>query len=640
MAFVLELETTSTQEYIKGYIVSIIREHGVKAVVRQRSGKIICAFASDDPGLQSCLDAIVLQLPASCFLKGSRHYEIDGEPDALPTHSVPYPLGLGLCPSCQKELFDPSSRRYYYPFTSCAHCGGQYAFLQTYPFRRSNTSFSPLRPCPSCEVEVATAGLRESHHLNSCHACGVPVRLVSKSSERYANDAGSFRTMFEVAAKAIVDEKKVLIKTTMGHRLFYRSERMQLGSILMMIDAQRISDHLSLIEAEFNALLSIERPLLHVTLKEESLKARLGDTQDVKYPDDGFTVLLAKELQRLGLEYVAYEAASEATEADILMDYDLGTTPQEDLRLFIDKETQFVAKGERVCFPARSGPKRATLSVAHGLVAIEDEKQMLFDQMARFDSVTVDRAVVLEGDEDVWHSQQRAVSQDEASFMSVIAEHHRFGRRCVGAYFDDVLSFLYYDGFKVIRVIPPKTFGTDGLLQRLASLREGSDRLIANLKQRSPEVYARLEAIQTRADATLFEVTAIILELHDESMEGVQKEALKSIGRGGVQVDTRMQDHRFDDLAFLASIISYRLAGVDSVLLSHSIFESLGDHIDEVLQELKAKTKAEEVILCGTHLANQSLFSRIMRDFRLTPPLMNINYPIGKENAVVGGVYL
>ena len=34
------------------------------------------------------------------------------------------------------------------------------------------------------------------------------------------------------------------------------------------------------------------------------------------------------------------------------------------------------------------------------------------------------------------------------------------------------------------------------------------------------------------------------------------------------------------------------------------------------------------------------LFSRILRNLKQTPPLMNVNYPIGKENAVVGGVYL
>lgn len=640
MAFVLELQTTSSQPYIKDYIISIIREFGINAVVRQQSGRIISAFASEHPGLQSCLESIAARLPASCFLTGSRHYEVEGEPDALPEYRPQYPLGLGLCPSCQKELFDPSSRRYYYPFTSCSHCGGQYAFFNGFPYERANTSFSFFRPCAACEEETKRAGLREHHRINSCHECGVPVRLMNRENERYANDAGSFRTMFEVAAKAIRDNKRVLVKTTMGYRLFYRTEQMHDDSVLMMIDAQNITNHLSLIEEEFNALLSIERPVLHVAVKDAALKEKLGNTVDVKYPDEGFSILLSKELQRLGEEYIAYEAAGAAAKADILMDYDLEVAAQEELRLFINKGVRFIAEGERLCFPSKLAPAVHTLSVAHGLVGIADEGMMLFDRMDHFDSVKVEKAAVLEGDGRQWHSSQRETKQDEASFMSVIAEQRRFGQKCVGAYFYEEPSFLYYDGRKVIRLVPPKAFHPAELLEKMATLREGSDRLVANLKAKRPEVYAKLEALEKRDEITLFEATAVILGLGDESMRGVAREALKFIGKGGLQIDTRVKDNRFDHTAFLSSIVSYQLAGVDTVLLSYSIFESFGDYISELLQEIKGKTKAEHIILCGSHFANQSLFSRLLRNLKLTPPLMNVNYPIGKENAVVGGAYL
>ncbi|WP_345976944.1 hypothetical protein [Sulfurimonas sp. HSL3-7] len=640
MAFVLELKTASSQPYIKNYVISIVREFGINALVHQQNGKVIAAFASEHPKLRQCLEAIAERLPASCFLTGSNHYEIEGEPDALPEYRPEYPLGLGLCPSCQKEMFDPSSRRYYYPFTSCSHCGGQYGFFTAFPYERANTSFSFFRPCTTCEEETKRAGLREHHRINSCHECGVPVRLMNKENERYANDAGSFRTMFEVAAKALKDNKRVLVKTTMGYRLFYTIDQVHNDSILMMIKAENITNHLSLIEAEFNALLSIERPILHVAVKDKTLKEKLGNTIDVKYPDDGFSILLAKELQRLGEDFVAYEAADVDTKADILMDYDLEVAAQEDLRLFINKDSMFFAEGERVSFPSKLAPSVNTLSVAHGLVGIVDDDVMLFDKMEHFDSVEVERSVVLHGDGRQWHSNQREMEQDEASFMSVIAEHHRFGTKCIGVHFDEEPSFLYYDGKKVIRLVPPKAFHPAELLENMATLREGSDRLVMNLKDKMPDVYAKLEALQMRDGVTLFEATAIILGLEDESMRGVTKEALKFIGKGGLQMDTRVKDNRFDHTAFLSSIVSYQLAGVDTPLLSYSIFESFGDYFSELLQEIRGKTKAETIVLCGSHFANQSLFSRMQRNLKQTPPLMNINYPIGKENAVVGGVYL
>ena len=641
MAFVLELHTTSSQVYIKNYVISVIREFGIKAVAANKKGRLIFAFNSTDENLQSCLESIASRLPASCFLTKSDHYTAEGEPESLPSYKLEYPLGLGLCPSCQKEMFDPSSRRYYYPFTSCTHCGGKYGFLNSFPYERKNTSFRFLKPCEACEKETKSVGIRELHHLNSCHQCGVAVRLVHKNSERYSNDAGSFRTMFEVAAKALRDDKKVLIKTTFGYRVFYKTGSSNDNSVLMMINAKKITDYLSLIEQEFNALLSIERPILHVAIKDEELKKEIGNTRDVKYPDEGFSILFSKELQTLGIDYIAYEDVDKGASADIVMDYDVEVTYQEDMRLFINKDIEFITSGERVSFPSSFSPITETLSVAHGLIGTKVGEEMLFDKMEHFNSTKASKVIVLEGhDEEQWHSNQSLMHQDSASFMSVIAEHQLFGNSCVGVYFDEEASFLYYDGKEVIKIVPQKDFNATDLLEKMRTLRDGSQRLITNLEQKLPLVYEKLFLLQEKGEIDLFKATAIILGLSDESMRGVTKEALKFIGKGGIQIDTHVKDNRFDHIAFLSSIVSYQLGGVDSVMLSYSIFESLGDYFSDLIKEIQAKTKAKNIILCGTHFANQSLFSRMQSNLKLTPPLLNINYPIGKENAVVGGVYL
>lgn len=642
MAFVLEIGIDSSQEYIKNYIVAITREYGVRAQIVQKNSTIICTFASDDTNLKVCLEVIEQRLPASCFLKTTKQYESKSEPDSLPTCKQTYPLNLALCPTCQKEMFDPSSRRYYYPFTSCTHCGGQHSFLINYPFKRENTSLKFFQMCDACREETLHVGIRESHHLNSCHKCGIPVRALSRGNERYANDAGSFRTMFEVAAKAIVDRKKVLIKTTFGYRLFYLQEFISKNSIVMMINAQKITHYLSLINAEFNALLSIERPILHVTLSDEELKSRFdANTAYVKYPDEGFSILLGVELQKLGIDHCAYEVADANTIADIVIDYDVELRAQSDMRLFLNKDISFIAEGERVSFPSLLHVKTNVLSVAHDYVNVQRDEGVLIDKMEFFDSVTVERAIVLEDESDEqYHSSQQTMSQDEASFMSVIAEHNLFGTKCVGAHFDEEPSFLYYDGKRVMRIVPPKEFDAHALLEKMATLREGADRLVTNIQMKMPLIHERLVQLQDKESTTLFEAVATILGLEDATMRGVSIEAMKFIGKGGIQIDTHVKDNRFDHIAFLSSIVSYQLAGVSSTIISYSIFESLGDYFSELLHELQSKTKATNVILCGTHFANQSLFSRMQRNFKNTPLHMNRSYPIGKENAVVGGVYL
>ena len=409
----------------------------------------------------------------------------------------------------------------------------------------------------------------------------------------------------------------------------------------MMINATKITDNLSLITGEFNALLSIERPILHVTLKNEVLKDIFNaNTAYVKYPDEGFSILLCAELQKLGLEYIAYEEADENIDADMLMDYDLEVKPQSDLRIFLNKDIQFIAEGERVAFPSKNLVSQSILSVAHDFIGIPKENHMFFDKMEYFESVKVDKAKVLEGTDESYHSNQSIFMQDEASFMSVIAEHNAFDKKCVGAYFDEEPSFLYYDGKNVLRIVPPKHFDGSNILQNIAELREGSDRLVCNLEKKMPEVYQKLEELQNKDTVKLFEAVAIILGIEDESMRGVTKEAMKFVGKGGIQIDTHVKDNRFDHTAFISSIISYQLADVSTSIIAYSIFESLGDYFNDIIQELKSKTKATEIILCGSHFANQSLFSRMQRNLKMTPPIMNKNYPIGKENAVVGGIFL
>jgi len=641
MAFVLELEFKSSQNYIKNQIIAITREFNLPSKIENHDDKIICVFDSEHVKFQECLESISQRLPASIFLKSSSNYESNIEVDALTPIKNRLPLNLGICPSCQKELFDVTSRRYYYPFISCASCGGNYSFLTQYPYLRENTSFKFVRACTACEEETQSVGLRENHHINSCHECGIPVRLVNKSSERYANDAGSFRTMFEVAAKALKDDKKLLIKTTFGYRLFYAHTIINNESILMMINASKITDYLSLITEEFNALLSIERPILYVAVKNEELKGLLGaNTSYAKYPDEGFSILLGTELQKLGVDFIAYEEVDENCDADMKMDYDLEVNHQSDMRLFLNKDVQFIAEGERVSLPSYNLRAKNILSVAEDYVGIPDGDHMIFDAMEHFNSIKVLGANVLAGDKKIYHANQKYFSAEEAAFMSVIAEHNLFTKRCIGAYFDEEPSFLYYDMKNVLCIVPPKKFDSSNLLENMRALREGSDRLVDNIKNKMPKMYNKLEVLEKREDVKLFEATAIILGLEDESMRGLVKEAMKFSGKGGIQMDTHVRDNRFDNLAFLSSIISYQFADVETPILAYSIFESFGDYFNDILQELKSKTKATEMILCGTHFANQSLFSRMQRNLKATPPYMNKDYPIGRENAVVGGVYI
>ena len=639
MALVLTLQTTAAKSYIENIIIATAQESGIALHVSVQKRTLTCIFDERNENLDRMLRLLEERLPASLFLRGIQSEISDRDIDKEATMRNDYPVALGLCPSCQKEMFDPSSRRYYYPFTSCACCGGKHAFLERYPYSRENSSMRFIRPCAACEEEMHRVGLRYGHRLNSCHNCAISVRLRGKSSERYAVDAASFRTMFAVAAKAIGDDKRLLVKTTFGYRLFYREPKSQ--SILLLIDANAVASYCSLIDEEFHALLSIERPILHAALKDARLKELTGyNTAFVKYPDDGFTMLLCAELKKLGYGYIGYEEADAACAADFVMEFDLPITKQEDIRYFINKEYGFIASGERVAFPCSVAMTSQTLGYAYGLVGVRTEDATLFDRMEYFDEALLAKVQYVGELEESIHTHQYAVGEDEASFFSVIIEHDLIGEKCVGGYFSKETSFLYYNGKNIVRAVAPSHFDATNLLGDIATLREGSDRLLENLKKEHAAIYGHLETLQRSRCSDIFAAVATLLDIEQKDYDGLVRAAMRFSGKGGVRIDMQTIENRFDYAALIASIVSYRLAGVSDTILAYSFFESFGDYFSDTMHRIQSKTKARRFVLCGECFGNQPLFSRIERNFKTNMPKMSVSLPIGRYGSVVGATFL
>ena len=83
------------------------------------------------------------------------------------------PKDRAPCPDCIRELLDPSSRRYCYPFFSCSRCGPSYSFSLRSPFVRRNTSMTAFPMCADCRAEKENG---DAHHkyseLLACPHCG------------------------------------------------------------------------------------------------------------------------------------------------------------------------------------------------------------------------------------------------------------------------------------------------------------------------------------------------------------------------------------------------------------------------------------------------------------------------------------
>ncbi|WP_414752859.1 carbamoyltransferase HypF [Anabaena sp. CCY 9910] len=77
------------------------------------------------------------------------------------------------CVECQREIFDPFSRFYRYPFTNCTHCGPRLSIIRAIPYDRCNTSMSAFVMCSECEKEYHDIENRRFHAQPvACHTCG------------------------------------------------------------------------------------------------------------------------------------------------------------------------------------------------------------------------------------------------------------------------------------------------------------------------------------------------------------------------------------------------------------------------------------------------------------------------------------
>ncbi|UFH59622.1 hypothetical protein [Sulfurovum mangrovi] len=641
MYFIYEIEFFSNKSYLSNLIRAYAKQEQMKIDVIQGNDKIVMVFDQEDEQIEGFLNGMKDVLPASLFLGEGKHYFSKEKPSLLPIKKVNLPVNLAPCPTCQKEMFDVSSRRYYYPFTSCNHCGTQHPFLDRYPYDRAHTMMKFLIPCSHCQEEAKSNILRLDYPLISCIECGVAIRMLDKKSEHLALNKGDYRKLFEVSGRAIAAGKSVLMKTAHGYRKFFRPavEYAPSESILLMADSNGFNTHLMMVTQEFNALLSIERPLLRIATKSDELKAIYGSSVEVKYPDDGMTILLAREIMNAGLQYIAYIECDADAEADFLVDFDLPINKQKDTKLFINQDEKLFVSGERIVFPTEVENSQNVVSVAHGLACVKSDNLSIIDSLDLFVPIQTDALHILENEQfEGNYSNGYRFPQWKASMMSVIAEHDKVGQKAIGVHFDSTLNFLYYNGKEVINVVPSIPFESDNLWNKISTLREGSDRLVINYKTAYPEVFERLDNLA--GDMDVFKVTAIVLGLENESLEGISEQALSFLGKGGLQIDTRVKDNRFDNYAFLTSIMSYQLGGVENNFMCYSIYESFGDYIGEIVPQLIDKSNAKIITLTGETFANQSLYGRIKRTLGQYNPLMNKTLHIGQENAVYGALYL
>ncbi len=175
------------------------------------------------------------------------------------------PSDISICKACEKELFDPSNRRYFYPFITCTDCGVRYSIIKTLPYDRKNTSMAEFVMCKKCKAEYDDP-LNRRYHAQpiGCWECGPKlsmgidkaVDLLSEGKILAVKGVGGYHLVCDATSDAAVK------------MLRDRKHRPSKPFAVMVEDLER-AKWLAYIDEKEGALLSsVERPIVILRAKE------------------------------------------------------------------------------------------------------------------------------------------------------------------------------------------------------------------------------------------------------------------------------------------------------------------------------------------------------------------------------------
>lgn len=126
-----------------------------------------------------------------------------------------FPPDIGICPDCVRDMENPSSRWYRYPFTACAWCGPRFTAVKSLPYDRERTHMASFTLCNQCKGDyLEPMDRRFDAQGITCRHCGPKMTLHDSEGIML-----KVRDVFEESARIIGDGGIVAVKGIGGIHL-------------------------------------------------------------------------------------------------------------------------------------------------------------------------------------------------------------------------------------------------------------------------------------------------------------------------------------------------------------------------------------------------------------------------------------
>lgn len=260
-------------------------------------------------GHKQALDQLLLRLqaekPPRSFIQslefsfldaiGFESFEIRESSDTGAKTTLVLP-DIAVCPDCLREIFDPTNRRYLYPFTNCTNCGPRFSIIESLPYDRAHTSMKHFAMCSECQREYENPLDRRFHaQPNACPVCGPYVTLWDNKG----NICSTQHNALLGAVLLLCEGKIVAVKGLGGfhlmvdarndeavRRLRVRKHREEKPFALMYPSLEMVKEDCKVSEFEERLLLSPESPI--VLLKRLNPQSIIRNTHSPVAPGNPY----------------------------------------------------------------------------------------------------------------------------------------------------------------------------------------------------------------------------------------------------------------------------------------------------------------------------------------------------------------